>query len=80
METRHYAREDISEKLSSLGTSWQGLVEASREKALRLQQAYQVQSGGTAVRGGTIISYIVALRNRSLKWARASPRLWDQVV
>ncbi|KAK2186883.1 hypothetical protein NP493_185g03001 [Ridgeia piscesae] len=41
VETRHYASEDISDKLSSLDSCWQGLVEASREKTLRLQQAYQ---------------------------------------
>jgi len=46
VETRHYASEDISDKLSSLDSCWQGLVEASREKTLRLQQAYQVQGRG----------------------------------
>ena len=44
VESTHYASEDISDKLSTLDTCWQGLVAASHEKALRLQQAYQVQS------------------------------------
>ena len=45
IERQHFASRDIEDKQEMLEKAWQELVEASQEKSVRLNQAYQVSNG-----------------------------------